>query len=120
MINLKIRKFESNFLYPVYDTNKRVIDVLPFEENYLKDYKNSENHIHGLSTLNTENMKSQKSHNYIYITDSLLSCITLYQETGGMPSIVLNNINIKIEVRIFKNLMSLNSKKLFFLAAKFT
>ena len=51
MNKLNIKVHGSKLLYPVYDINKHVVDILPFQEKHLLTYKNKKDHTHGLSTL---------------------------------------------------------------------
>jgi hypothetical protein len=103
-----IRVYESSFLIPVFDENNKIIDVLPFDQDYLKGYKNRENYTHGLHTLLTKESlkstlksqvktKSRNSNEIVCITDSILNAMALYQSLE-VPSIVVNSLEIKDEV----------------------
>jgi hypothetical protein len=95
MNNLNIKVNGAKLLYPVYDMNKNIIDVLPFEEKYLLNYTNKQNLIHGLSTLFNKSKYFEKTG--ICVTNSILDCIAIYERTG-IPCIVLSSLDIKNDV----------------------
>jgi hypothetical protein len=90
---------ESRALFPVYDDNKKLIEIVHIDTNK-PDEKLNKNFVYGQETLvMIEKLKLKE----LYITDKLVNLLTLNQQLK-QPAIVINsNTAIDFKVSCTKN-----------------